>query len=66
MTTQLVRILEDRGPWFLVPLFYIGLISSAELLIAVAASRAGMILHCLLLPGLLWHAACAARKRRST
>ena len=63
MTTQLVRILEDRGPWFLVPLFYIGLISSAELLIAVAAPRAGMILHCLLLPGLLWHAACAARKQ---
>jgi uncharacterized protein len=61
MATQLARVLQDRRYWFLVPLSYLGLIACAELLTALVAPRAGMILHCLLLPALLWHAAWAAR-----
>lgn len=60
---RLVRVVADRRYWCLVPLCYLGLVASAELLIALAVPRAGMILHCLLLSVLLGHAAWAARSQ---
>ena len=63
MMNRLTRMAADRRNWYLVPLSYAGLIASAELLIALAASRAGMILHCLLLTALLWHAAWTAHSK---
>lgn len=63
MVARLAGVLADRRYWYLVPLFYMGLIASAELLIALAAPRAGLILHCAALSALLWHAASAARSR---
>ncbi|MCL7453270.1 MAG: CPBP family intramembrane metalloprotease [Anaerolineae bacterium] len=61
MGLPLAPALRDPGRWFLVPLFYLALVATAELLAALANPRPGMILHCLLLLAMLWHASWAAR-----
>jgi uncharacterized protein len=57
----LAPALRDPGRWFLVPLLYLALVATAELLAALADPRWSLILHCLLLLAMLWHASWAAR-----